>query len=224
MKLSHYNLENSIDFDESAVWSLVCESPRQFARLTRDFYAPSENTDGGWFLYDGKRLDLSKYVMCLIDFHNVGINDKKSSNILQEKLKQTAFDEHHTVSTHEIISAITGYLNNLTADVDFPTRVCNVDLGIILKSVGISFLDESENLCEKLMDYVTLLSRLTVIKVIVCVNLRSYLEIELLDAFFNHCEQNCINVLCIESHCKKKLNCEKVLFCDEDMCEFFPNK
>ena len=37
MKLSHYNLENSIDFDESAVWSLVCESPRRFARLTRDF-------------------------------------------------------------------------------------------------------------------------------------------------------------------------------------------
>lgn len=223
MKLTHYSLENSIDFDESEVWTLVCDNSRQFAQLTHDFCVLLGRGDDGWNLYDGKQLDIAKYVMYLVDFHNVSINDKKSSNILQDKLKQIAFDEEHTIITHEVLSKITGYLNELVADVDFPTRVSDVDLGVVFKSVTVSFLDESENLCEKLMDYVTLLSRLTVIKVLVCVNLRSYLELSELELFFNHCEQSGIKLLCIENRYKIKLNCEKILYSDEDMCEFFPN-
>lgn len=222
MKLQHYNLENVIDFDESAVWTLVCDNSRQFAQLTLDFSGPSGRNNDGWKLYDGKQLDIAKYVMYLVDFHNVSINDKKSSNILQDTLKQMAFDESHTIVTHEILSKITGYLNELAADVDFPTRVSDVDFGTILKSVNVSFLDEAENLYEKLLDYVTLLSRLTVTKLLVCVNLRSYLDSNELEMFFKHCEQNGLNLLCIENRYKVKLNCEKILFSDEDMCEFFP--
>lgn len=223
MILKHYNLENEISFDDNAIWTLVCESPRQFSQLTHDFCVPSKQRDDGWALYDGKRLDVDKYVECLVDFHNTNINDKKSAGILLDKLKQLAFDEKHTVITHEVLSKLTSYLTELSIDLDFPTRVNEMDFGTILKSVSVSFLDEAENLCEKLMDYVTLLSRLTIIKLLVCVNLRSYLANNELESFFHHCEQCGIYLLCIESHCKEKLSCEKVLFSDEDMCEFFPS-
>lgn len=220
MILKHYDLENPIDFDESSVWTLVCESPRQFSKLTRDFCAPLEN-ECGWMLYDGKMLDIAKYTVCLIDFHGASLNDKKSSGVLQDKLKKLAFDENHTVLTHEIISKITAYLNELTLDVDFPVKVSDVEFSTVLKSVTVSFLDESVNLHEKLLDYVTLLCRLTVTKLLVCVNLRCYLEYEQLVSFFAHCEQSEICLLCIESRIDKKITNEKILCSDKDMCEFY---
>ena len=222
MRLQHYNLENFIDFDECTVWTLVCESPRQFSKLTGDLRTLSKGNDG-WALYDGKQLDIGKYVTSLVDFYSVSLNDKRAMNILQEQLRQKAYDEEHTVATHRILSQLTKYLNELTESIDYPTSVSDVELSIVLKSVGISFLDESENLYEKLMDYVTLLSRLTTTKVLVCVNLRCYLELESLEKFFLHCEQNDVKLLCIESHYKTKLHCEKILYSDSDTCEFFPD-
>lgn len=216
MKLTHYALENSIDFDASAVWTLVCENIGQFLTVTEDMSNQLNFRDGNWIFTDVT----TKQICFLSDYFGFDLNDKKNCNLLQQKLKESAFDEEHTLATHELLSAIERYLHLLGETVDFPTDVKDVDMSAILKSV--SFAEEHRNMFEKLIDYVTLLSRLTDVKLMVCVNLRSYLSHEQLRSFFKHCVQCDINLLCIESFYKTKLPNEKVLLCDEDMCEIFP--
>ncbi|MCM1043367.1 MAG: type II-A CRISPR-associated protein Csn2 [Corallococcus sp.] len=223
MKFINYNLENAIDFEKSAVWSLVCENPRHFAEFTQDFYRQTRGQQGKWKLYDGSReLDVSKNVIYVADYHELAINNKKSAAILQDNVKTLAFDEKHLIQTNEILTNIAKYFINLTQDIDYPITVKDVDVSQLLKSVNIAYLEEYDNLFEKLIDYVTLLSRLTVVKVVIFVNLRSYLMLEDIELLFHHCRTQDICVLCIESCYKQKLAFEALLCFDEDLCEFFP--
>lgn len=224
MKLQHYSLENPIDFEKSSIWTLVCENPTLFWTLINDFANQTDGDDGKWVLADIKEMDISKNALLVTDYHGLGLNDKKSGNMLQQKLKSLAFDENHTPKTYEISSQITKYLHELAQDIDFPICVNDVDFAVILKCVSVAFLEEYDNLCEKLMDFATLVSRLTSIRVLVFVNLRSYLQKEQLQSLFRHCNLCNINVLCVENNYKFVLPEEKILLCDDDLCEIFPNE
>lgn len=224
MKLQNYSLETVMDFDVSDVWTLVCENPIQFSQLTQEAYSQAKGLVGNWTLWGEKPLDFGKTVVYLADYNSVNITDKKSANLLMDVLKRLAFDENHTVATHQLLSEIYGYIHQLSLDVDFPTAVDDIDLTQLLKSVNISFLDDAENLFERLTDYVTLLSKLTVTKVLMCVNLRSYLTRNQLEMFYEHCMRCDINLVCLESYFKETIKGEKLFVCDEDLCEFFVNK
>ncbi len=222
MKLLHYKLENAIDFDQSDVWTLVCENPTHFAELSEELYRQTKGGQGGWTLLNDKNSDLSKIAVTLIDYFALSLSDKKAANLLQEQLKKLAFDENHTVATHEIIAALQKYFFELVADIDYPTSVGEADFSQISKMVSVSFCDEADNLFQKLCDYVTLISRLTPLKLLVCLNLRSYLNEQQLELFYRHCMQNGINLLCMENHYNQVCSDERVLVCDSDLCEFFP--
>ena len=222
MKLASYDLENEIDFDISDVWTLVCENPHQFVRLAEGIFRQTKGEDGFWRLYDnGRCVDISKLAIFVCDFFSVSLTDKKATNLLQDQIKKLAFDENHTVSTHEILSALDKYVHLLCEDIDYPTSVGEVEFSQIVKIISVAFLDEAQNIMERLADYVTLISRLTPTKLLVCVNLHSYLTEEELHEFFVHCIDCGVCLLCIESFFKKILPEERVLVCDNDLCEFF---
>ena len=223
MKLANYDLENELNFDASDVWTLVCEDPHQFVRLAESLFRQVKGEEGSWRLYDnGKSADIAKLAVFVCDYFSVSLTDKKAANLLQEQLKKLAFDENHTVATHEILSALERYAQLLSEDIDYSTSVGDVEFSQIAKIISIAFLDEAQNITERLMDYVTLLGRLTPTKLLVCVNLRSYLTEEELHGFFVHCIDCGICLLCIESSFKCVLPDKRVLVCDKDMCEFFP--
>lgn len=221
MKLNHYKLENGIDFELSDVWTLVCERPSHFAELVGDIYKQAKGQQGGWTLCGEKSIDVSKAAVVVTDYFGLSMSDKKAANLLQEQLKKLAYDENHTVATHEIIAALQRYFYALTADIDYPTVVGEADFAQISKMVSVSFSEESTDLFQKLCDYVTLLSRLTFLRLLVCVNLRSYLDYEQLNLFFLHCMRNGINLLCVESKYTEISPNERMLVCDGDLCEFF---
>lgn len=222
MKLVNFNLENEIDFEISRIWTLVCENPKQFCMLTADLVKQVDGVEGDWRLVDVKSSTFAKSVVYIADYHNISLNDKKANSLLQDKLKSLAFDEAHTVATHEIISALDKYARLLSFDIDVPVSVGEVDFAQICKMIGICCLDDANNVLERLVDYTTLLSRLTATRLIVCVNLRSYLCLDELVKYYEHCMQNDINLLCIENSLRATVLHEKVLLCDEDLCEIFP--
>lgn len=224
MKLIHYNLENQIDFDINSIWTLVCESPSQFTLLTQDMYNQTRSKQGNWILLnDSKELDIGKYTIYLADYHSISLNDKKAAAILQDNLKKLAYDDNHIVATNEILTSLNKYFVELTQDVDCPTVIRDADTATLFKIVAVAFLEEYDNLFEKLVDYATLLYRLTNIKIMVCINLRSYFTDEQMRKFFDCCKQCDINLLCIENYYKGKIDNEKTLCCDMDLCEFYLN-
>lgn len=224
MKLVNYNLENPIDFDVSPVWSLICESPRQFCLLTEALYRQASGQDGDWHLVSAKSTNLGKALVCVANYYGVSVNDKKATALLQDKIKNIAFDELHSAATHEIISALDKYARLLSLDLDVPVEVSDVDFSQIGKIISIAMLDESTNMLERLVDYATLLSRLTSIEILVCFNLRSYLDVTDLEKFFSHCVNCGLNVLCVDSFFDKAAPNEKILICDKDLCEYFPQE
>ena len=223
MKLANYDLENELDFETSDVWTLVCENPHQFVSLTENLFRQVKGEEGSWRLYDrGKPADIAKFVVFVCDYFSISLTDKKASSLLQDQIKKLAFDENHTVATHEILSALEKYAHLLSEDIDYPTSIGEVEFSQIAKIISIAFLDEAQNIVERLSDYATLLSRLTQTKLLVCVNLRGYLTEPELHDFFVHCINCGICLLCIESSFNKVLPDERVLVCDNDLCEFFP--
>lgn len=224
MKLVNYNLENSIDFDRCPVWTLVCESAHEFCKLAQSMYAQIDGADGDWRLVDAHNATLSKTAVYIVDYFGIELNDKKASNALQEKIKNIAFDELHTVATHEIIAALDKYTKLLSLDVDVPVAVGDVDFAQISKIISVAVLSEGDSVLDRLVDYVTLVSKLTSVKIIVCAHLSSYLEPDELQQFFKHCMQCDVYLLCLETHLTHVLTDETVLVCDKDLCEYFPQK
>ncbi len=223
MKLINYDLENEIDFNISNAWSLICEHSAMFTSFTGDMCMQVKGQQGKWRLISGgKDIDFAKYAVYLADYHNMNLNDKKATAILQDNLKKLAFDENHIVATNELLTSLTMYFNDLTLDIDYPLTVRDADITILLKAISVAFLEEYDNLFEKLCDYVSLLSRLTSIKVIVCISLRSYLNSEQLSLLFKHCQINGISILCIDSSFKTKIKDEAIIVYDEDRCEYLP--
>ena len=224
MKLVKYDLENAIDFERCPVWTLVCESPHRFCNLAQSIYAQINGADGDWQLLDVHKETLAKNAAYVVDYFGIELNDKKASNALQDKLKNIAFDELHTVATHEIIAALDRYAKLLSLDVDVPVTVGDVDFAQISKIISFAILSEGDSVLDRLVDYVTLISKLTPVKLVVCVHLSSYLEQNELQQFFRHCMQCDVCLLCLETHLTHILPEERVLVCDRDLCEYFPDK
>lgn len=222
MKLVNYKLENAIDFGDDYAFTLVCENADQFSDFAQSFYVQCDGGDGDWILTNGKELSLSKYAVTLLNYFDVSVNDKKIISKVCEQLRQNAYDENFTVKTHETLAMVERYLNDLLLSVDYPVSIGEVDVSQLLKSVNITLGDESDGLLGALVDYVSVLSKLTAVKLLVCVNLRSYLSDEKFMLFCSHCEQNQIRLLLLENHHKTQaVFSGKTLIVDEDLCEFF---
>ncbi|SEK56671.1 CRISPR-associated protein Csn2 [Ruminococcus albus] len=71
---------------------------------------------------------------------------------------------------------------------------------------------------EKIMEYMLISEKLKGTKVFVTVNMRSYITDEKIEQLFKSVLLHKINLICIENKEYSRLDTEKVIIIDEDMC------
>ena len=122
-------------------------------------------------------------------------------------------------TTQELYSYISKYLFELSelADddliFDYPD-----DINGILKAFNVRLDDREMTLPEKIMEYFLISEKLKKTKVFVTVNMRSFISDKKTEQLFKSVELHKINLICIENKEYSRLDTEKVIIIDEDMC------
>lgn len=208
------------ELDESRIMSVVIENQIMFRNIITDIYEQIKGHDGIFVLSENfTPLDIRKnadLISTLIPFE---VNQKEMINKLYTDLKNKAVDENSYQQTQELFSAISKYLFELSAitdnelSFDFPD-----DISGILKMFNVRINDKDMALHEKLLEYMLAAEKLKGTKVFITVNLRSYITDEQTELLFKSVLLHKIHMICIENKEYPRLDTEKVIIIDKDMC------
>lgn len=219
MKLVHLDLESQFEFDDKI--NLLCvENALQFRKFLEDFHCQIDGFNGKFVLSENeKNIDFSKSVAVITDYFSLDFSEKKLQNKLYAVL-QTICEEQFKVDFAKFNEEFYRLFNKLNNESPFELD-CDTDPSIsaLLKCFGVSFSCENSSFIEKLCKYAEILFNLLSLKLIVFVNLKSYLskdEIELVYKFFTY---NNINIFLLESTFQQKNEWEFCVIVDNDLCE-----
>ena len=208
------------ELDESHVLSIVIENRTLFRSITCDIHEQMIGNSGVFVLSENfTPLDIRKNAELITSFIPFEVNQKEIINKLYAVLKNKAVDGENFQRTQELYSYISKYLFELSTAADhdlifdYPD-----DINGILKAFNVRLNDRNMTLPEKIMEYMLILEKLKGTKVFITVNMRSYITDEKIEQLFKSIVLHKINLICIENKEYSRLDTEKVIIIDEDMC------
>ena len=89
----------------------------------------------------------------------------------------------------------------------------------ILKAFNVKFEENTGSFLENLVEYIKILIAFSSVKCLFFVNLKSYLSEEELKMFYKEMQLSDISILLIEDCQREKIEDEKILIIDKDLCE-----
>lgn len=208
------------ELDESHVLSVVVENQTLFRSIICDIHEQINGSSGAFVLSENfTPLDIRKNVDLITSFIPFEINQKEIINKLYIVLKNKAVDGENFQRTQELYSYISKYLFALSAAsdddliFDYPD-----DINGILKAFNVRLNDREMTLPEKIMEYMLISEKLKRTKLFVTVNMRSFISDKKIEQLFKSIVLHKINLICIENKEYPRLDTEKVIIIDEDMC------
>ena len=219
IRLAHPLLETVIPFEDGFVPALVIENRRFFRSYLQDIFRQIEGSDGDAVLSRNMEpIPFSKNAE-LIDSHlSFTANRKTLLNRIVSALEQKAVNEAYYLRTAQLMQEIERYFNELTEEYTAGLCCAKLNIGSLLKAVGISTDDTAADL-EQYLDYMELVREFDRDKVFIFVNLRSYYADEELLPFLNTALTHEYRILLVENQTYDLLPCEKRYIIDADLCE-----
>ena len=177
--------------------------------------------EGRYVLSDKeKEVDLAKNVEIIFDIFSLEINEKRILNKLYSEMNELAKSEEFFVKTQEVIQGIQKYLLDLEYATDYIlTFEQEIELPALFKAAGLRHEEIEENYFERIIRYVKIVVSILHIRVLVFVNLRSYLTDEQIQELMEEALRQQIYVVLVENSQKNCIEGEKRYIIDKDMCE-----
>lgn len=223
MKLVHPDFILPIIEETSCVcheW--IIESPELFSKYVQELFVQINGSAGNFVLSsDEKELDISKTMEIIINPLSININDKKVINKLYSELSQTAFDSGNYLYTQSILADIQKYFLSLEQSSNFILEMdAEIDITALFKALNIRLEIFADNFFEMLNQYIKILAELMKKKIVVFINISSYLSEEQLEELLKNAAYNEIILLLIENHQKDYfLKDTRCIIIDKDGCE-----
>ena len=219
MKLANPQWVNTIQWDACHPAELCLENPDEYRLIVEDITLQSAGENGDLvFSDDNHILSLVKDSISIRDLWSVDLNQKKILTGVYKQLSMLSYEEYYG-ETMELLGMMGNLLERLRQDSmqslewDVP-----VELNPILKAFGVR-LESSENLFERLVDYIRLCHEFLHIRLAILVGVRSFLP----DADCNHLCRDIaatgVSVLFVEPYCRSILENGVRLTIDQDHCE-----
>lgn len=221
MKLMIPFFSAPICFKENTVNSIVIENQRYFREIVEDIRYQIIDKGEGDIVFSENDVPVSMYGKAEIisEFLELDPNCKNLLSKVQSIMEKTALDEQHYMETQEILAAVERYVHNLSFSCP-----CNVECGKLgvsnlLKNVGLRFEMSYNSHIEKLLDYMSLVRELDKDKLFIFVNMRSWFTNEEMELFVKTALAHKYNILLIDNCEYPKLESEKRIIIDRDLCE-----
>lgn len=220
MKLVHPLLSNAIQFKEDLVNVLVIEKKTVFSSFIQEMLGQWQTGEGKFVLSDNEReYSLKKVVEVIDNPFSVDINSKKIIAGVINTLQNISEWEDYFFQTKEVLCHIDSYLALLVEESSYPILVDNLEVSALLKGANVHMETETQNLLEKLVDYMKAVSEFLHINHFLFVNLCLYLDEKELDDFLLMVRYEKYQVLLLETLCPTKKENVQYTIIDTDLCE-----
>lgn len=215
-------MERHIDFTDQQINTLVLENSGLMRDIVENMVSQVSGKEGKFVLSNGlKELSLEKNAAIVIDFFSMSLNDRKVLTKLYDRLAELSVNEDFYLKTNEIRTRLEEYISDLLFESDLAvTYDGDFKVQDLFKLLGVKFEENTNGLLEKILAYIELCSGFLGLKLIVFVNLGSYLLREELEKLYEQVKYYGINLLLIEhSLTRDFLPQERVFVVDKDLCE-----
>ena len=220
MKIAYEKMENVIEIGSDYVSSLVIENTGFMYRLLEDFRLTLNGEECGVvFSESDTPVQGSKAVSMITDFIGFSLNRKSLLTRINSELEKTANEGVYYHTSQELLAYIENYIMELTLHVSCELSCEKLNMQNLLKSVGISIVDDYDSLEERLLAYMDLARDYEKKKLFIFVNLRSLVSYENLELMMNTAIEREHRILLIDNVEYPRLRNEKRLIIDADLCE-----
>lgn len=219
MKLVYGERELVFEFYENEVQVVTIENEEYLTAFLQNMYQQSHGAEGKLILSaDEKILSLSKCAEIIWNPFSIDINNKKILGKLFQELKNISMEEQYT-EISEMNSRVVQYLDELNLKSPYSLQF-NLDLDVIdlYKIYGVQLETEGTSIFEKLLEYVKIVESLCGVRLLIFINIKNYLtEIQLNELYKTafYCK---INLLLVEAHQSRCLECENNQLIDQERC------
>ena len=222
MKLVHPDLEGQILLDVKRPCEWIIESPNIFLKYVQELCFQAEGAEGKFVLSDEEEIALAKYAEILVNPLNVNINDKKVLNKLYAELSELSFREELYLETQKMLAELQEYFLKLEQVSDYSLETdLEIDIAAILKTAGVRIQSYADNFIENLCQYIDVMASLLGKKVIVLINIRSYINDNQLKQLIENVQYKEIAILFIENKERALPDGVYRYIIDCDQCEIY---
>lgn len=197
MKLVHPDLQYQfcLEYADGCEW--IIESPELLAKYVGELICQTEGGGGNFVLSEeGKELSIPKNVEVIVNPFTLNVNDKKILSKLYSELAVLAAGEAMYLDTQQIKHNIQNYFFELEQLSSFVLESdSEIDVTAILKAIGVKIEHTATDFFENMISYIKLVTELLGKKIIVMVNIRSYITDKQLEELWKtavYCEVSLI--------------------------------
>lgn len=209
---------------ETSVFSeWIIESPELFTEYVQELYMQCENDEGRFVLSEEENeISLSKVSEIIMNPLGLELNQKKIINKLYSELVKTSVSEVMYEKTAELTRYIANYIMDLEDNADYTVQFADrLDVSILLKAMDVKYEETEESLLEHLIRYIKLVVPLLNIRLIILVNIRSYLNDRQFDGLIQEIKYQEIKALFIENQERGCAEGGMRYIIDKDGCEIY---
>ena len=201
--------------------SLVIENQRLFFELITDISEQIDGCERRSVMSDGdKILAFSKRAELLTTFVPFEMNRKTLVSKIISAAEKTAVNSENYMKTMQLMTNIENYIADILSEFDCSLNYPKISPASIIKAAGIEIDEGDGGLCEKVVDYMSLVREFDCEKLFITVNMRSYVTDDDAELFMKTVLDHEFNILMIENRDYRRLTYEKRLTVDADLCEF----
>lgn len=222
MKIASQQLDRTIEFQENQINELIIENAQFFSgfleKMLQQINGIGEDTI---FLTEGEKiLSWDKNVDIIINPFQLDINQKKILNRLYQNMADIVQENEYYVRLHELSTEIITLLSEIEYNAGISlTHIMDVEAIHIFKMLDVKIETEGKSVLERIIEYIKIVSELLHYRLIIFVNLKSYLSKEELEMLYQAAYYEKIYVLLLESSERNYFLGESRVLIDSDMCE-----
>lgn len=220
MKIAHEKLSTVLEFSKGMCLGIVIENQRFMYEFVTDIKKSIEKSETGIIIsQNNEPISVADKVSLIIDFIDFPLNSKALSTKIVNELSRIAENETFYNETHKLLAQIEKTVYKYAMDVPHEIGFEKLNMQNILKSIGVFVEDDYDNLEEKILAYMDLTRELEGKELFVFVNLRSFISNSNFDTMLETALEREHNILLIDGMEYQKLEKEKRLIIDSDLCE-----
>ena len=209
MKLAYVDLSRPIELDYQKATEWVIESPELFVQYTQMLYQQMEGAEGEFILSENDEI---------LDFSKQAEIQKK----LYSELQKAAYGENAFLDTQKIEAELKNYIYQLEYISGYDISVNEeLDLTGIFKALDVQMDEPELDFCERLVQYMKIMAELLGKKLMIFVNIRSYINEEQLKRVMETAVHNELALLFIENIQRDFSNDRRYYIIDKDKCEVY---
>ncbi|MDO5044689.1 MAG: type II-A CRISPR-associated protein Csn2 [Coriobacteriia bacterium] len=220
MRFVYPDINKVFDTEDDYVNELVIENSRLLYALLLDIKQQIKGGEGRAVLsIDDKVQPMSKFAELLLDFFPFEINTRLLLNKASAALERSILQGEQYQRSLELLNEIEKFLIDSSFPFNCDVNFSNITLASLIKACGLSFAEDHDSLCEKIIDYMELVREFDKNKLFITYNLRCIVSDNEMNKFLDTILAHGYHLIMIESSLHSMLSKEKRYIVDANHCE-----